>query len=93
QNLLRQNFKSIRRQELASLSPRFETTQAMNHFYIDKVDKLRQNLAHVSAPSSDWPAKSKPFSFSFASAGKIGRTIHALKNTEALGFDGIPVSV
>eukprot|EP00095_Tigriopus_kingsejongensis_P009212 maker-scaffold1413_size42750-snap-gene-0.5 protein:Tk09212 transcript:maker-scaffold1413_size42750-snap-gene-0.5-mRNA-1 annotation:"zfh4 " len=42
-------------------------------------------------PPSDWPASSDPFSF--ANAGKIARTIHALKNTEAPGFDGNPVSV
>eukprot|EP00095_Tigriopus_kingsejongensis_P005181 maker-scaffold237_size242172-snap-gene-1.33 protein:Tk05181 transcript:maker-scaffold237_size242172-snap-gene-1.33-mRNA-1 annotation:"paramyosin " len=51
-----------------------ETAQARNHFLIDKVDKLRQNLAHVSAPSSDWPASSKPFSFSFASADTLDLT-------------------
>eukprot|EP00095_Tigriopus_kingsejongensis_P006808 snap_masked-scaffold1665_size31760-processed-gene-0.1 protein:Tk06808 transcript:snap_masked-scaffold1665_size31760-processed-gene-0.1-mRNA-1 annotation:"PREDICTED: uncharacterized protein K02A2.6-like" len=50
-----------------------ETAQAMNHFFIDKVDKLHQNLAHVSAPSSDWPASYKPFLFSFASAEGFAR--------------------
>jgi hypothetical protein len=70
-----------------------EAAETMNDFYIDKVDKLRANLPTVSSPSSDWPESSAPFMFSFASAGKIAKTILALKNTDALGLDSIPVSV
>jgi hypothetical protein len=65
----------------------------MNDFYVDKVDKLRANLPTVSSPSSDWPESSAPFMFSFVSAGKIAKTILALKNIDALGRDSIPVSV
>jgi hypothetical protein len=67
--------------------------KTMNDFYIDKVDNLRANLPTVSAPSSDWPRSTAPFVFSFASAGKIAKTILALKNTDAIGLDGIPVSI
>jgi hypothetical protein len=44
-------------------------------------------------PTLDWPKSTVPFAFSFASAGKIAKTVLALKNTDALGLDGIPVSV
>jgi hypothetical protein len=67
--------------------------KTMNDFYIDKVDKLRADLPTVSPPHSDWPKSTSTFAFSFASAGKIAKTILALKNTDALGLDGIPVSV
>jgi hypothetical protein len=67
--------------------------KTMNDFYIDKVNKLRADLRTVSSPPSDWPASTAPFVFSFASAGKITKTVLALKNTDALGLDGIPVSV
>ncbi|QQP55081.1 Hypothetical protein FKW44_008142 [Caligus rogercresseyi] len=64
----------------------------MNQFYIDKVDKLRANIPPVSAPPSSWPRSTSPFSFSFASAGKIAKVISAMKSTEALGLDEVPVS-
>jgi hypothetical protein len=67
--------------------------KSMNDFYINKVDTLRANLQTVCSPPSDWPKSTAPFSFSFASAGKIVKTVLALKNTDALGLDGIPVSV
>jgi hypothetical protein len=67
--------------------------KTMNDFYINKVDKLRADIPTVSPPTSDWPKSTAPFAFSFACAGKIAKTILALKNTDALGLDGIPVSV
>jgi hypothetical protein len=67
--------------------------KTMNDFYIEKVDKLRANIPTVSSPTSDWPKSTAPFAFSFASAGKIAKTVLALKKTDALGLDGIPVSV
>jgi hypothetical protein len=67
--------------------------KAMNDFYIAKVYKLRADLRPVPAPPSNWPKTTAPFVFLFANAGKIARTIAALKNTDALGLDGIPVSV
>jgi hypothetical protein len=70
-----------------------EAAAAMNGYYIEKVEKLRAGLCPVSPPSSHWPNSTSPFHFSFASAGKITKVIAAMKNTEALGLDGIPVSV
>jgi hypothetical protein len=40
-----------------------------------------------------WPPLRRQFCFSFASAGKIAKTIRGLKATEALGIDEIPVSI
>ena len=70
-----------------------EAAKVMNNFYIEKVTKLRANLRSVSTPLSDWPRSSAAFHFSFASAGKISKVISAMKSTEALGLDGIPVSI
>lgn len=71
-----------------------QAAKAMNSFYVSKIEKLRSNLPTVdSPPTSNWPPASSPFSFSFASAGKIARVIASLKATEALGLDGIPVSI
>jgi hypothetical protein len=70
-----------------------EAAKTMNDFYINKVDKLRADIRKVSSPTSDWPKSTAPFAFSFASARKIAKTVLALKNTDALGLDGIPVSV
>jgi hypothetical protein len=67
--------------------------KTMDGFYIDKVEKLRANIPTVPSPTLDWPKSTAPFSFSFASAGKIVKTVLALKNTDALGLDGIPMSV
>jgi hypothetical protein len=67
--------------------------KTMNDFYINKVDNLRADIRKVTSPTSDWPKSTAPFAFSFASAGKIAKTVLALKNTDALGLDGIPVSV
>ncbi|QQP36138.1 Uncharacterized protein FKW44_021137, partial [Caligus rogercresseyi] len=55
--------------------------------------KLRHGLPSLKPPPSSWPKSSAPFSFSFASAGKIAKVVKAMRATEALGVDGIPVSV
>ncbi|QQP39493.1 Uncharacterized protein FKW44_020389, partial [Caligus rogercresseyi] len=68
-----------------------ETATAMNEFYICKVEKLREGLPLSQPPSSAWPKSSAPFSF--AGAGKIAKVIKVMRATEALGVDGIPVSV
>ncbi|QQP40327.1 Uncharacterized protein FKW44_014331, partial [Caligus rogercresseyi] len=70
-----------------------EAATAMNEFYISKVEKLREGLPPSQPPSSAWPKSSAPFSFSFAGAGKIAKVIKGMRATEALGVDGIPVSV
>jgi hypothetical protein len=49
--------------------------------------------AKYLATSEKCPSSSRPFSFSFASAGKIAKTIRGLKPTGALGVDTIPVEV
>ena len=70
-----------------------EAASALNSFYIEKVRHLRNNLCSISPTPSCWPKATSPFCFSFASAGKIAKVITSLKNTDALGLDGIPTSV
>jgi hypothetical protein len=66
----------------------------MNTFYVTKVDKLREKIADAPPPPlSDWPKKSAPFNFSYANAGRIAKIVRGLGSTEALGIDGIPISV
>jgi hypothetical protein len=72
----------------------------MNDFYVSKIDKLRAgipaSLLSTSVASSDGPltgASPSLFSFRFANAGRVSRIIRSLKNTTALGLDGIQVSV
>jgi hypothetical protein len=69
----------------------------MATYYVKKVVDLRAEIADSpDAPTPAWPphrGRGKSFSFSFASAGRIAKVIKGLKNTEALGVDGIPVSI
>lgn len=70
-----------------------EAAKVMNTFYIEKIKKLRDNLGNALSPPSEWPRASASFDFSFASAGKIAKIVAAMKSTEALGLDDIPVSI
>jgi hypothetical protein len=76
-----------------------ESANLMADYYVKKVLDLREQIADApAAPTPGWPPGGTPgpdrgFSFSFASAGRVAKTIKKLKNTEALGLDGIPVSV
>jgi hypothetical protein len=66
----------------------------LNSFYIDKVNKLREKTrGAASARTSEWPPASAPFSFTFVRAARVIKTIRGLNSTEALGLDGVPVSV
>jgi hypothetical protein len=62
--------------------------KTMMGYYIDKVLNLRVGILDAPpAPTLAWPATKRPFSFRFATAGKVAKTIRNLKNTEALGID------
>lgn len=66
----------------------------MNAYYVSKITLLRErNVGCEPAAQTAWPKEKRPFAFSFASAGKIAKTVKGLNPTEALGHDGIPVSV
>jgi hypothetical protein len=73
--------------------------EAMKLYYESRVLKLRVDVADaLPALTPSWPPKAETgqapgFSFSFDSAGKVAKMIRKLKNTEALGIDGIPVSI
>ena len=66
---------------------------AMGDFYVDKIDALREGLSESPPPPSDWPCQSIRFGFSFANAGKVSRVVKGMGSTEAVGLDGIPMSV
>jgi hypothetical protein len=69
----------------------------MATYYVKKVVDLRAEIANSpDAPTPAWPpeaGRGKTFSFSFARAGRVAKVSKGLKNTEALGVDGIPVSI
>ena len=70
-----------------------EAATAMGDFYVEKVDVLRDGLSDSPPPPSDWPRQSSRFGFSFANAGKVSRVVRGMGSTEAVGLDGIPMSV
>jgi hypothetical protein len=85
-----------------------ETATRVNEFYVTKIDKLREasgvSLDPVPAAYSSSPAPRKrpqttqtawaaPFSFHFATAGRVAKFIKTLNNRQALGVNGIPVSI
>ncbi len=76
-----------------------DLTESLNSFFIDKVTRIR---CAISSPSPECEKSvqdegaldhNDTFSFKYPSAGKIKAIILSLKNTGALGFDEIPVSV
>ncbi len=70
-----------------------EAATVMSDYYISKVDLLRERNVGCVPPPTDWPKKSKEFSFTFVKSSKISKTISGLGNTEAIGTDGVPTSV
>ena len=74
----------------------FNTAQSQNKYYIEKVDRLRATMTSsgpVLRPARAVCTQRRRFEFSFTTAAKISRIIKRLKNTGALGNDGIPVSI
>jgi hypothetical protein len=69
-----------------------ESATVMNDFYVSKINGLRAGIPATLTPTPA-AASTTTFSFRFASAGRVSRIIRSLKNTTALGLDGIPVSV
>lgn len=85
---------AIRKEDGSMSSGDYEAANVLNRAYMSKVKGLRDcTLGAPPATSDKWPHTSLPFSWSFASAGKIVKTIRGLKNTGALGMDNIPVAV
>jgi hypothetical protein len=63
-----------------------EAAEAVNNFYVKKVDKIREKLMGAPPPpTSDWPPKSRPFEFSYASATRITKIVNGLNGTRPLG--------
>jgi hypothetical protein len=69
------------------------TAAAMGNFYVKKIDKLRASLPIPPFRPCPPRATAGKFSFSFTNAAKVTKIIRQLKPTEAVGLDGIPVSI
>jgi hypothetical protein len=58
------------------------------------VAKLKEAVRKAPPPPpSCWPERSTTFERTYMSAGKVAKLIRGLGSTEALGVDGVPVSV
>jgi hypothetical protein len=68
--------------------------KCLARYYVEKVLKLREiNKGCPPPPPSAWPKKTGEFLFRFANAGRISKVIRGVGSSEALGADGIPISV
>jgi hypothetical protein len=71
-----------------------EAATTMNEFYIWKVVKLREkNEVNLQSTTDLWPPQRRTFEWTYVSAAKLTKQIRQLTPTEALGTDGILVSV
>jgi hypothetical protein len=71
-----------------------EAATLMNTFYIIKVAKLKKGVSEAPPPPpSSWPEKTATFAWTYTTAGKIRKIINGLGSTEAIGPDGVPVSI
>ncbi len=70
------------------------TATTLNTYYVDKVNMIHDSI--TPGPLSAvrlTPEPTSKFSFEYPSAGKIASVIRSLKNTGAIGADGICVGV
>jgi hypothetical protein len=72
---------------------RVATAEAMNSFYIRKIELLRRPLVNCPLEKNAWPTKTAPFELKYCNAKKVAKIIKGLSNTTAVGADGIPVIV
>jgi hypothetical protein len=85
---------SIRKPYSAMTVGNAKAAAILNRSYVTKIRILRdRTVSSALATSEKWTSSSKPFSFSFANAGKIVKTIRGLKPTGAQGVDTILVEV
>jgi hypothetical protein len=71
-----------------------EAATLMNGYYIDKVEKLKKGVSEAPAPPpSSWPEAATTFDWTYTTAGKVAKLVNGLGSTEAIGPDGVPVSV
>ncbi len=75
-----------------SVPPSLSATK-LNSFYINKVESIRSSISPAPLLSATLPFSPTRFSFKYPHAGKVARIIKGLKNTSALGADGISVQV
>jgi hypothetical protein len=72
---------------------RVATAEAMNSFYICKIELLRRPLVNCPLEKNALPTKTAPFEFKYCNAKKVAKIIKGLSNTTAVGTNGIPVIV
>jgi hypothetical protein len=73
----------------------FEAAERMNTLNTEKVDKLceRTRGTPPPPPAPSWPPLPTTFDFAYCSVARIKKVVLGLNPTEALGIDGIPVSI
>ena len=69
------------------------TADDLNNFFIDKILKIREGISAGPLPEIvENPANLPSFTFEYPTPGKIAKIISSLRNTGALGIDGISVA-
>jgi hypothetical protein len=91
---------SVKKADGTDTEGNLEAANVVNSYYVEKVRKIRagrgvQNSTQESPamPRNGDKGRKISFAFGFANAGRISKVIAGLKNTSALGTDGIPVAV
>ncbi len=78
----------------SSSLPSSLSATTLNTFYVDKVEKIRASIRPGPIPAICLtPEPTSMFSFEYPSAGTVASVIKGLKNTGAVGADGICVEV
>jgi hypothetical protein len=91
---------SVKKADGTDTKGNLKAVNVVNWYYVEKVQKIRagrgvQNSIRESAarPRSGDKGGGNFLRLGFANAGRISKVITGLKNTSALGTDGIPVAV
>ncbi len=77
----------------ASAIPATLTADVLNDFYIQKINKIRKSIPSIPINDPVQVSTMQPkFTFKYPSAGKVAKVMQGLKNTGAVGEDGISVA-
>ena len=74
-----------------STVPASLTADCLNDFYISKIAKIRSGITSTSINNPMGLSSPPVFAFKFPNAGKVAKVMASLKNTRAIGEDGIGV--
>jgi hypothetical protein len=83
--------QSINNVDGSMTADRVATAEAMNSFYICKIELLRQPLVNCPLEKNVWPPKTAPFEFKYCNAMKVAKIIKGLSNRTAVAPTASPL--